>query len=317
MLIPVLLVCLSLALLFIGAEGLVRGSSTLAARFGVSPLVIGLTVVAFGTSSPELVVSLQATLNGQGDITLGNVLGSNSFNIGIILGLTALICPIRVHLQVIRFDAPIALGVALALPLILLGGTVTRPESALLVAALIVYILLNLRQARKEPPQTDNDLLLDAPKISWHHWGIDLALIVAGLGLLIFGSDLLVRNAVLIARQIGVSDAVIGLTIIAAGTSMPELATSVIAALRRQPDIAIGNVVGSNIFNILGILGISGLVAPIHATGIQPLDTLMVIVFTVLLLPLLYTGRRLIRLEGLLLLAVYGLYLWMLWPQPA
>ncbi|MDP0494603.1 MAG: calcium/sodium antiporter [Verrucomicrobiota bacterium JB024] len=317
MVIPVLLLCVSLMLLFVGAEGLVRGSSALAARVGVSPLVIGLTVVAFGTSAPELVVSLQASLKGQGDIALGNVLGSNSFNIGIILGLTALICPIRVHLQVIKFDAPIALGAALLLPLILQGGTVSRFESALLVAALVAYILLNLWKARQEPRPADNDLLLDTANIPRHHWGVDLALILAGLGLLIAGSDLLVRNAVSIARHLGVSEAVIGLTIIAAGTSMPELSTSVIAALRKQPDIAIGNVVGSNIFNILGILGVSGLVAPIHATGIQPLDTLMVIVFTVLLLPLLYTGRRLIRLEGLVLLAVYGLYLWMLWPNPS
>lgn len=314
MIISCLLILLSLLILFAGAECLVLGSSSIASRLGVSPLIIGLTIVAFGTSSPELVVSVKAALAGQGDIALGNVLGSNSFNIGVILGLTALICPIPVHLQIIRFDSPIALVVALILPLMMLDGVLTRIEGALLFVALLSYIFWNIHITRKQEKLTVADID-EIPSKSKRHWSIDLAMIVGGLILLLFGSNLLVDNSILVAKSLNVSDAVIGLTIVAAGTSMPELATSVLAALRKQPDIAIGNVVGSNIFNIVGILGIAGFVAPINSNSINPMDYLMVILYSVLLLPLIFTGRKLIRIEGVFLLSVYGIYLWLLWPK--
>lgn len=308
-------IALALVMLFVGAESLVRGSASLALRAGLSRLMVGLTIVAFGTSSPELVVSLEAALSGQGDIAVGNVIGSNSFNIGVILGVAALVCPIPVHRQIIKIDAPIALSVALLLPLFLRDQTIGRVEGTLLAAGIIAYTWLNAVRARKE---TETDALsgddVTLPAVSGH-WGKDIAFIVGGLGVLVLGSHLLVEHSVALASQFGVSEAVIGLTIVAAGTSMPELATSLIAAVRKQPDIAVGNVVGSNVFNILGILGLSSVVSPLHAPGVSTLDVVTMIVFTVLLIPLLYTGRLLHRLEGFVLLGSYCLYVVTRWPQ--
>lgn len=305
-------IVLALGLLFIGAEGLVRGSSSLALRAGLSPLTVGLTIVAFGTSSPELVVSLKATLSQQGDISVGNVVGSNIFNIAIILGITALLCPIPVHRKIIKIDAPIALGLTCLLLVLLLNDSLGRLEGLLLFAGIVAYTVMNVVFANKEPGNGgDGDA---APGIS-RHWILDTAFMLGGLGILILGSRLLVDHSVILAKGFGVSEAVIGLTIVAAGTSMPELATSVVAALRKQPDIAIGNVVGSNVFNILGILGVTSLVSPLYAPGIALTDYAAMLAFTVLLIPLLYTGRMLHRLEGLALLALYAGYLFLLWPE--
>ncbi len=306
-------IAFALALLFVGAEGLVRGSSSLALRAGLSRLTVGLTIVAFGTSSPELVVSVKATLSQQGDIAVGNVVGSNIFNIGVILGITALLCPIPVHRQIIKVDAPIALGLTGLLIVLLLNDSLGRLEGLLLFTGIVAYTVMNIVVARREAG-AGNEGGNDAPGVS-RHWSIDIAFIVGGLGILILGSRLLVDHSILLARGFGISEAVIGLTIVAAGTSMPELATSVVAAARKQPDIAIGNVVGSNVFNILGILGVASLVSPLHAPGISWMDYAVMLMFTVLLLPLLYTGRMLHRLEGLALLALYGGYLFILWPK--
>ena len=316
MIIHLLFLGLSLLLLIGGAESLVRGSSSLALRLGLSKLMVGLTIVAFGTSSPELFVSLKAALVGQGDIALGNVVGSNIFNIGLILGLTALVCPIPVHFQVIKIDAPIALLTAIILSALLLDFHLGRIEGFLFFAGLIAYVWMNVILARRETKA--NQILEvegEVPDKPSKHWVLDMVLILAGLGILVLGSRLLVEHAVLLAQSLGVSEAIIGLTIIAAGTSMPELATSLVAAFRKQPDIAIGNVVGSNIFNILGILGISSLVVPLSAPGISAFDLGTMILFSVLLLPLLYTGRILHRFEGALLLALYGAYVFFLWPK--
>ena len=305
----------ALLLLFFGAESLVRGSASLALRSGLSPLLVGLTVVAFGTSSPELVVSVQSALSHQGDISVGNVIGSNTFNIAVILGLTALICPIPVHAQITRVDGPIALVVALLIVYLLLDDTLGRIEGALLFTGIFAYVWMNVVQARREAP-----ILIGAgpgeaiPGVS-RHWAIDVAFIVAGLGLLVWGSRLLVAHAVAVAQAFGVSEAIIGLTIVAAGTSMPELATSLVAAIRKQPDIAIGNIVGSNIFNILGILGLAALIEPLYAPGVSTLDYAAMVLFSVLLLPLLYSVRILHRVEGALLLSGYGVYLFLLWPR--
>lgn len=308
-------IALALLLLFFGAESLVKGSTSLALRAGLSRLMIGLTIVAFGTSSPELVVSFKASLSQQGDISVGNVVGSNSFNIGVILGLTALVCPIPVHRQIIKIDAPIALGVALLLPFFLLDHTLGRIEGLLLFSGIVVYTWMNVvsasRQARASVEDRNNTLV----SVVSRHLGIDIALIVGGLGVLVLGSRLLVDHSVILAKAFGVSEAVIGLTIVAAGTSMPELATSLVAAFRKQPDIAIGNIVGSNVFNILGILGLTAIFSPLRAPGISTLDYTMMVIFTVLLIPLLYTGRLLHWLEGGALLALYGIYLFNLWPK--
>lgn len=317
MITSILLIALALLLLFFGAEGLVRGSSSLALRAGVSPLLVGLTIVAFGTSSPELVVSVKAAIAQQGDLSVGNVVGSNSFNIGIILGLTALLCPIPVHRQIIKVDAPIALGVAGLLLLFLHDKSLSRIEGLLLFIGIVAYTVMNVFLARKEAKQTSNNGIANEEPLTGisKHWAIDIGFIVIGLGILVAGSRLLVENSIFLAKTFGVSEAVIGLTIVAAGTSMPELATSIVAALRRQPDIAIGNVVGSNVFNILGILGVASLISPIHAPGISWVDYTTMVVFTVLLIPLLYTGRLLHRVEGVLLLMLYGCYLFILWPK--
>lgn len=307
-------IAFALALLFIGAEGLVRGSSSLALRAGLSRLMVGLTIVAFGTSSPELVVSVKATLSQQGDIAVGNVVGSNIFNIAVILGITALLCPIPVHRQIIRIDAPIALALTGLLIVLLLNDSLGRLEGLLLFTGIVAYTVMNVLVARREAGAGGNGNDTSAPDVS-RHWSIDTLFILGGLGILILGSRLLVDHSVLLARGFGISEAVIGLTIVAAGTSMPELATSVVAAARKQPDIAIGNVVGSNVFNILGILGVASIVSPLYAPGISWMDYAVMMTFTVLLLPLLYTGRILHRLEGLALLALYGGYLFILWPK--
>ncbi len=315
MVLELFLVVLSLLLLFAGAESLVRGSSSLALRAGMSPLVVGLTVVAFGTSSPELLVSLKAGFAGKGDIAVGNVVGSNIFNLGVILGLTALVCPIPVKMQLIKADVPVMILVSAMVPLLLWDGFLGRVEAAALTVGIIVYVLVNVYCAlRQTTPALEAEFEEGVPKLS-RHWLADLAFVGLGLGVLVLGSRLLVDNSVEVARAFGVSEAVIALTIISAGTSMPELATSVVAALRKEPDIALGNVIGSNIFNVLAILGISGLAVPLTAAGIQRIDHAVMIVLSILMLPFLWSGLKVRRLEGLVLLAVYIGYLAWLWPK--
>ena len=315
MVVDFIFIALALGLLFVGAEGLVRGSAAVATRAGLSPLVVGLTIVAFGTSSPELVVSVKAAVSQQGDIAVGNVVGSNIFNIAFILGLTALVCPIPVHRQIIKVDAPIALGAAILLVFLLMDKTLGRVEGALLVVGIIGYTLMNVMLARKDAAATDIAGAEPAKAVLQRSWMADIVFILAGLVVLVIGSQLLVDHSINLATYFGISEAVIGLTIVAAGTSMPELATSVVAAFRKQPDIAIGNVIGSNVFNILGILGVASVVTPISATGISTFDYATMIIFTVLLIPLLYTGRLLHRIEGAMLLLLYGAYVFVLWPK--
>ena len=309
------LLILGLATLTLGAEGLVRGSASLAIRLGLTPLIIGLTIVAFGTSTPELVVSIVASLNNQGDISIGNVVGSNIFNIGIILGLTALFCPVKVSLQVIKQDGPIMIATSLLALYLITKGTISRPTGIVLFITLVGYIGFTIWMAKKGASSEIEQQFQEGVPSQSRSPHRDVLFIGGGLFLLVAGSRLLVVSATDIARVLGISEAVIGLTIIAAGTSMPELATSVVAALRRQPDIAVGNVVGSNIFNILGILGVASIVKPLSATGITKLDLWVMVVFSIALLPLLYTDLKLQRWEGGLLLFGYGAYLWFLWPS--
>lgn len=309
-----LLLAISLGLLFLGAEFLVRGSASLAFRLGLSPLVIGLTVVAFGTSAPELVVSVGATLQGRGDLAMGNVVGSNIFNIGIILGLAALICPIKVALPVLKLDAPIMLAAAGLLALLAWGGEVGRPVGGILVLALVAYTAFNVVMSRRQSAREVRDeFAAGVPGPTRAVW-LDLLCIVGGLGVLVGGSRLLVDSAVAIARVFNVGEAIIGLTIVAAGTSMPELATSVVAALRRQPDIALGNVVGSNTFNVLGVLGAAALARPFAAPAITMLDLVTMLALSVGVIVLMWSARSLQRWEGGVLLLAYGAYLWARWP---
>lgn len=311
----ILRIGVALVLLFFGAEWLVRGSAALALRLGVTPLVIGLTVVAYGTSTPELLVSSMAALNGQGDLAVGNVVGSNIFNICVILGLSALVTPLQVKMQLIRLDTPVMIGVSLLFVALFWDFRISRVEAGLLMVAIVAYTVMAVVLARKEvSAEVRAEFAESVPRQPGKLW-LDLALIVGGLAVLVVGSWLLVTNAVELARLLGLSEAVIGLTIIAAGTSMPELATSVVAARRKQAEIAIGNVVGSNIYNLLAILGFSGLLSPLHAPNIKALDLSVMLASAVALLPLMWTGFVLKRWEGALLLAAYGGYLYVLWPK--
>lgn len=309
---------LGLVLLVAGADLLVRGASRLSLSFGISPLVVGLTVVAFGTSAPELAVSLQGALSGQGDIAVGNVLGSNIFNVLFILGVSALVAPLVVHRQVVLQEVPVMLGVSLLLWALAANGVIGRAEGALLAGLLLAYVLMLYRQARRAPATTQEESTSELPASGpWldRLW-VQLLLIMVGLVLLVLGSHWLVSAAIEFAARLGISELVVGLTIVAAGTSLPEVATSVMAALRGQRDIAVGNVVGSNIFNILGVLGLSALFAPeglAVATQALRFDLPVMVGVAALCLPILLSGHRISRGEGALLLAAYvGYTAWLI-----
>ncbi len=306
--ITILQLVAGLALLYVGAEGLVRGSAQLALRLGLSPLVIGLTVVAFGTSSPELVVSVKAALAGNGDISFGNVVGSNICNIALILGLASVMRPMKVNLQLLRLDVPIMIGVSVLLTLLLLDGGLNRLEGFLLFAGIIGYMTVSYIVATRDRINIVADDVEYVPKPVHSVWR-DLFFVVVGLAALVFGADLLVKGAVSVAQFFGISDAVIGLTIVAVGTSLPELATSVVAAIKGEGDIAVGNVVGSNIFNILSILGLTALIQPINAEGIELFDLLTMTFMAVIMIPVMRTGLRVNRWEGAFLLVLYGGYI--------
>lgn len=303
-----------LYLLTIAADWLVHGSANIARRIGVSSLVIGLTVVAFGTSMPEFIVSVDASLANNPGIAVGNVVGSNIFNIAFILGITALICPIACSRKVIRRDVPIMIAVAGIMWYFTLDRQISRAEAGLLFGLIVVYTLFCYIKGRGEPLQEEG---ADAESFAPTTLRMEIQLIVTGLIAMIAGSKLLLQGSVAIAKSVGVSDEVIGLTLIAAGTSLPELVTSIVAARRGHSDIAIGNVVGSNIFNILGILGISGLILPLkvseHMVGI---DCPVMFVISLVCLPIMRTGFTITRLEGGVLLAAYLFYTWILLQAP-
>lgn len=314
MILDLFLLCLSFLGLFLGAEGLVRGSASLARRLGLTPLVIGLTVVAFGTSTPETFVCVSASLKGQGNLAVGNVLGSNILNIGVILGFAALLYPIRVNLGVIKLDAPIMVAVSVLTALLLGTGVLSRTVGLVLFAAFITYTAMNVILARRQAtPDVDGQFSEGTPRLSTSTVR-DLLFVLGGIAFLVMSSRLLVVSGSGLARSVGMSEAAIGLTIVAIGTSMPELATSVMAAFRGQPDIAVGNVVGSNLFNLLCTLGLSALARPLSAPMITSTDLWVMLAFAVGILPLLWTSRKLQRWEGGLLLAGYLAYLWSLWP---
>jgi len=298
--------------LYLGAEGLVRGSVALALQLGLSRLVIGLTVVAFGTSTPELVVSVKAALDGLYGISLGNVAGSNICNIALILGISAFIQPLRIDAQVIRLQIPIMILISILLTVLLLDGHIGRFEGACLFLGIVGYTGYNLYRARKENPgPSGNSSDIPAAAPVGRIW-VSLLFVAGGLGLLMAGAQFFLTGAVSLARNLGVSEAFIGLTIVALGTSLPELATSMMAALKKEGDIAVGNVVGSNIFNILCILGVTSLVHPIEMGGIRMIDMGVMLGVAILVLPMARSGFRLNRWEGAILLAVYGGYVFYL-----
>ncbi len=310
--VTLLLLFAGLLLLYLGGEALVRGATALAARLGMPPLLIGLTVVAFGTSSPELAVSIDASISGHADIAIGNVVGSNICNVALILGACALLRPLKVEARVIRLDIPIMIGCSAMLAILLSDGALSRSEGALLFGLLVAYVYFSIRQARAEvePVRQEFRALVLGRRLSML---VAIALVGVGLVMLAGGGGVFVDAAAELARRVGVSEAVVALTIVAAGTSMPELATSLVASARGQHDIAIGNVVGSNTFNVLGVLGLAAALSPLSGIAIQCADFVAMMVAAVLLLPLMYTQFRLVRWEGGLLLVSYIAYVsWLL-----
>ncbi len=311
----ILLLIGALLVLTLGAELLVRGASSIARRFGVSSFFIGLTIVGCGTSAPELATGVTSALAGYDDINVGNVVGSNIFNIALILGVTSLLCPIAVQVRLVKSEAALVIAVAF-LPLLaaVTGGFIPRWAGAMMLSGLVAYMWRGYIAGRRDgdveakaQAELERELGI-TPRAAQRTW-ISGLLILLGIGALVGGSVLLVNSSVAIARAFGVSDLVIALTVVSAGTSAPELFTSIVAAIRKQSDIAIGNILGSNIFNILGILGVTTLIREQEVSRqTLILDTPVMILASVALLPIMTTQARISRTEGAMLLVGYGAY---------
>lgn len=310
--IPLLQIAIGLVLLVTGANWLVRGASRLALALGIAPLVVGLTVVAIGTSTPELSVSLRAAWAGSPGIVLGNVIGSNIANILLILGLVALLFPLTANRQLVRRDVPLMIAASLAVVLMTGNGVISRFEGLLLLAGAIGYICLLIRIAHRHPEQAPSSEVDESAKSSGHGWLQSLMLIVVGLALLAFGSKQLVAGATALATAVGLSELVIGLTVVAVGTSLPEITTALVAAARGQRDLAVGNVVGSNLFNLLLVLGSAAALAP---DGIEvsayarAFDLPVMLSAAIVCLPIFFTGHRIARWEGAVFLMYYVAYI--------
>ncbi len=292
-----------------------RGASRIAVTVGITPLVIGLTVVAFGTSSPEMAVSVMAAFSGGAgsDIALGNVIGSNIFNVLFILGLSAMIIPLIVSVQLLRLDVPVMIGASILMLLMALDGKVGRLDGIILFSGVIIYTIFVIYQGRKESKQNIKEFELEygEPEKSKSQMALDLLMIITGLALLVLGSNWLVKGAIDIARLLGLSELIISLTIVAAGTSLPEVATSAIASMRGERDIAVGNIIGSNIFNILCVLGLSATVSP-SGINVSPValgfDIPVMLAVAVVCLPIFFSGFLITRTEGFMLMAYYVIY---------
>jgi cation:H+ antiporter len=315
MLIQLFWVGIGLVLLVAGADALVRGASRLALSFGVSPLVVGLTVVAFGTSAPEMAVSVGAAHGGNVDIAIGNVVGSNIFNVLFILGAAAVIAPLVVDAQLIRQEVPVMIGAALLLFLLASDRGISHVDGAVLFGLLLAYTAFLVVQSRRQSSATRAEYAeavegMVPGEVAGHRVR-DAGYVVGGLALLVLGAQTLVGAAVTIATLLGVPQLIVGLTIVAAGTSLPEVATSILAAIRGERDIAVGNVVGSNIFNILSVLGASAVVAPTTLTvspAVLGFDLPVMVTVAVACLPVFFTGNLIARWEGLLFLGYYSAY---------
>ena len=303
-----------LVLLYFGANWLVQGAITLALHLGLSPLIVGLTVVALGTSVPEALVSVQAAIGHQGGIALGNVIGSNILNIALILGLSAFFNPLKVDSHLVKADVPLLAGATFMLVVLLEDFHISRMEGAFLLLCIVFYVAGNIMTVKRTSPEENKIEGVEVPEDHSKNLWRDISFLFIGLIALAFGSNFLVTGAVDLARIWGLSEALIGLTIVSIGTGTPEMATALMAAYRKRADLAIGNAVGSNLFNIMFVLGIAGLVAPLDGKGISSVDLYVMLGVTILLLPTVWTGRILDRKEGFLFLAIYVGYLYHLWP---
>jgi len=301
-------------MLYAGAEALCRGSAALARRHNIPPLVIGLTIVAYGTSAPEMVVSIRAAMTGYGDIAVGNVVGSNICNIGLILGISAMIHPIRVHVGLIRKDIPVMIAATLLCCVFLLDGKTDRPEGMILLVMLGLFTWITIRRAGGTATHQTAAMPVDIGASMMQRPWMDWIFIFSGLGILILGARILIGGSIRAATLLGISEAFIGLTIVAVGTSLPELATSVVAAWKNQSDMAAGNVIGSNIFNLLGIMGVSSTIHPFSSKSMNAGNLLALSVITMLSLPLMKSGFELKRWEGGILVLIYAIYIFSIWP---
>lgn len=311
MLIPLAMLGAGLALLYAGGSWLVTGASSVAIRAGMSPLIVGMTVVAFATSSPELVVSLDSAMRGVDDVAVGNVVGSNIANVGLVLGIAALVHPIRVQARMLRNDMPWLLLATVFVVWRLGDESVGRLDGLLLFAGLVLFLFYNARIVRRERQSVQEEFGKAVPAKAigaTQSW----ALTALGVAALAGGGAVCVAGATRLAEIAGVSTGLVGLTLVALGTSLPELATSIVASLRGKGDIATGNVVGSNFFNLLCVLGLTGLIHPLGQGDIRPIDLYVMLGFTGLLLPIMHSGIRIGRREGVLLLLCYAAYIWVL-----
>ena len=303
-----------LVLLYFGANWLVQGAITLALHLGLSPLIVGLTVVALGTSVPEALVSVQAAIGHQGGIAIGNVVGSNILNIALILGLSAFFNPLKVDSHLVKADVPLLAGATFMLVVLLEDFHISRMEGAFLLLCIVGYVAGNIMTVKRTSPEENKIEGVEVPEDHSKNLWRDISFLFIGLIALAFGSNFLVTGAVDLARIWGLSEALIGLTIVSIGTGTPEMATALMAAYRKRSDLAIGNAVGSNLFNIMFVLGIAALVAPLDGKGISSIDLYVMLGVTILLLPTVWTGRILDRKEGFLFLAIYVGYMYHLWP---
>jgi len=315
-LIDILYILGGFLLLTFGAEAMVSGAARIATRFGIRPMVVGLTIVALGTSAPEMAVSLAASFSGRGDLAIGNVVGSNIGNIGLALGLAVLIRPLTVQIRLIRLEVPFLIGISLLVYLIAFGGVLPRWFGLILLVILAIYIALLVRLSLKERSEVEAEFELKEPENNKPFF--DFIKIIVGFAALAGGGQVLVEGASGVARAFGVSDLIIGLTVVAIGTSLPEIVTSLVAVWRNHGDIAIGNVLGSNIFNTLAVLGSASAIRPITISNdVLVRDLPVMLVMTLLLFPFLRTGYTLRRWEGVLLLLIYVSYIGTLALNPA
>lgn len=315
MFLKIVLFCAGLVGLYFGAEWLVKGASRFARLLNIKPVVVGLTIVAFGTSTPELVTSVMAGVRHLNDIAVGNVIGSNIANIGLILGLAAIIQPLKVDMKLLCREMPIMVGISLLLYFMGWNGVLSRWEGVVLLGGIFAYTFYVYRSALKESGAIEKEFLEYEEFIGATQDRVikNIFWIILGFGALIGGAHLMVHSAIYIAEAAGISELVIGLTIVAVGTSLPELATSVIAAIRRESDISVGNVLGSNIFNILAILGVAGIIQPLQINNASiRVDMPVMLLFSIFLIPMITWEFVLTRLHGIFLLVGYGVYvLWL------